>query len=438
MKTSVKALVLFGMMPAAVPVSSFAGGILTNTNQNVTHLRMMAQGATTDINAVYFNPAGLAFMTEGWQFSLNLQSVYQKRMIDATFPLFPETNNTRHYEGNATAPVLPSLQAAYKIKGWTFSANFSVVGGGGTAKFKQGLPMFDAPVMTALAGYGITPDRYGLTSSLDGSQIIYGLQLGASYRVADWLGVYVGGRVNIINNGYKGSLRATLLPAFGGTTIDAMSMDLDCTQSGVGVAPIIGADVKWNKLNVGLKYEFKTGVEIKNKTTINNGPGGQPLSDYVNGITAPNDIPALLTAALGYDILPTLRATAEWHYFFDKQADMLHDKQKLLSRGTYEYLLGVEWDVHKYISISGGLQITDFGATDAFQSDMSFFLDSYSLGFGAGIHVSPKVKINVAYMWTNYSDYTKDSPNYNGLPLQGKDVYSRTNRVFGLGVDLKL
>jgi long-chain fatty acid transport protein len=205
----------------------------------------------------------------------------------------------------------------------------------------------------------------------------------------------------------------------------------------VGVAPIIGADVKWNKLNLGLKYEFKTNANVKNKTTTNNSPAG-PLPDYADGVKTPYDIPALLTAALGYDILPTLRATAEWHYFFDKQADMANNKQEKLSRGTYEYLFGVEWDVHKYVSISGGLQITDFGVTDDFQSDMSFFLNSYSLGFGAGIHVSPKIKINVAYMWTNYSDYTKDSQNYNGLPLSGKDVYSRTNQVFGLGVDLKL
>ena len=74
-----------------VSISTFAGGYLTNTNQHVSFLRMLARGASIDIDGVYSNPAGLSFLPEdGLYLSLNGQSAYQTRTIDATFPLFPE------------------------------------------------------------------------------------------------------------------------------------------------------------------------------------------------------------------------------------------------------------------------------------------------------------------------------------------------------------
>ena len=46
------------------------------------------------------------------------------------------------------------------------------------------------------------------------------------------------------------------------------------------------------------------------------------------------------------------------------------------------------------------------------------------------------VYVNGGYFWTNYKDYTKASDNYNGTGMAGVDVYSRSNKVFGLGVDI--
>ena len=62
--------------------SVFAGGLLTNTNQNAAFLRNFARGASTDIDAVYSNPAGLAFLKkDGLHVSFNVQSASQERTI---------------------------------------------------------------------------------------------------------------------------------------------------------------------------------------------------------------------------------------------------------------------------------------------------------------------------------------------------------------------
>src|SRR5574344_1692943 len=100
-----------------IAISSHAGGLLTNTNQHIAFLRMIARGASTQIDGVYSNPAGIAFMDNGWHFSLNGQSPYQTRNIDATFALFPE--GTRHYKGTASVPIMPSAFMAYKKGDWT-------------------------------------------------------------------------------------------------------------------------------------------------------------------------------------------------------------------------------------------------------------------------------------------------------------------------------
>lgn len=89
---------------------------------------------------------------------------------------------------------------------------------------------------------------------------------------------------------------------------------------------------------------------------------------------------------------------------------MANDKQKYLTKGTNEYLAGIEFDVTKQLTLSCGGQITDYGLSDNYQSDTSFSCDSYSLGVGAKIKMNKHLNLNVGYMWTNYEDYTKNQP----------------------------
>ena len=87
---------------------SFAGDYLTNTNQNAAFLRMIARGASIDIDGVYSNPAGLSFLShEGFYLSLTGQSAYQTREIDANFQLFKQMAADCTKE----RPLLPSFRA---------------------------------------------------------------------------------------------------------------------------------------------------------------------------------------------------------------------------------------------------------------------------------------------------------------------------------------
>lgn len=91
---------------------TFAGDYLTNTNQNAAFLRMIARGASIDIDGVYSNPAGLSFLShEGFYLSLTGQSAYQTREIDATSRSFSKLTEPTAADCIKELPLLPSSRA---------------------------------------------------------------------------------------------------------------------------------------------------------------------------------------------------------------------------------------------------------------------------------------------------------------------------------------
>ncbi|MDR0973997.1 MAG: hypothetical protein LBM61_08460 [Prevotellaceae bacterium] len=430
--------ILLSILVATAIAPSFAGGILTHTNQSIQFLRMIARGATVDVDGVYYNPAGLAFLEDGTYLSLNIQSAYQTRSISSQFALFPLAGDaTRNYKANVNAPVLPSVFAVYKTNNWAFSGSFAVIGGGGKADFKTGLPMFDKLTMSTLAAYNIMPNAYELNSAVEGSQYAFGVQLGASYRLSDSFAVFGGARIDYMQAGYNGFIRATLHSNPNATPMD---LGLDVKQSTWGVTPILGVDMQFGNLNASVKYEFKTSATFTNKTLLSGESSSDPTlqgtlmaAGFGDGAKVPNDIPALLQVAAGYEFLPNLRAGIEYHHFYDRKAGMgAAHKEQYLTGGTNEYLGGVEWDINDRFTVSGGYQKTDYGLSDEFQSDLSFSLDSYSIGLGGAIRLNESLRLNVAYFWTTYDDYVNDAT-ANGVT--NVDTYSRTNKVFGIGID---
>ena len=117
-----------------VSLPTIAGGLLTNTNQNATFLRNPARGAAIAIDGVYSNPAGIAFLPEGFHLSLSWQAAWQKRQITANL------GTEKLFEGETAAPVIPSFQTAYVFNDkWSLSAQFAIGGGGGKCDFAEGL-----------------------------------------------------------------------------------------------------------------------------------------------------------------------------------------------------------------------------------------------------------------------------------------------------------
>ena len=432
------------MLALGVFSTSYAGGLMTNTNYHIAFDRMMARGATFDIDAAYSNPAGLAWGHDGFQLSLNFQKPWQNR--DITF------NDTK-YEGKASAPIVPALFASYKQDRWALSTMIGIVGSGGFVEYKQGVPMFNVLLSSMLASNGITPDQYKLDSEMKGKQYIYGGQINFTYKLIDCLSAAVGIRANYYDGYYRGHVKATDHPLLG----EVAKLLLDVDQKGWGFTPLVSVNYHQGPLTLTARYEFRTKVNPKNDTNIlDAGLGsatvaalmaadpqgaqaklaglqqqlGTYTAPYQDGERTRYDMPALLSVAAGYEFTPKLRATLEYHFFDDKNAKMANDRQEELTHGTHEILAGVEYDINDKFTVSCGGQRTDYGLSDGYQQNTSFACDSYSVGLGGAWNINEKVRLNAGFFTSIYSDYDKQAS-------YGKETYSRTNYVVGLGVDYK-
>jgi long-chain fatty acid transport protein len=183
---------------------AFAGGLVTNTNQSAAWSRMLVRDASTSIDAVYYNPAGLTKLNDGLYISFSNQSIYQNLTLTNTFPYL----NNDTFKGTVKAPIFPSLYIAYKTKRWAFSLGFNVIGGGGSATFSNDIPTVEMPISSLVPLFhslGVT--GYSVDASLTGSSIYYGLQAGVSYAISKHVSVYAGMRYVMARNSYTGHIR---------------------------------------------------------------------------------------------------------------------------------------------------------------------------------------------------------------------------------------
>lgn len=317
-------------LTAAIASSSatFAGGLLTNTNQHVAFNRMMSREASIGIDGVYYNPAGVVFMGEGSHLAINWQAAWQTRTINNDYQLFTKNVNNpttpRDFKGKAVAPVIPSFQYAYNKGRWSLQGNFALTGGGGKCTFDNGLGSFEKIVSeTAMGAIGlasavdyaankmlvpgsINPDgtinnakykqmftsdgafgskgSYSFNSYMHGRQYYFGLSAGAAYKVTDNFSVYAGLRgiyATCNYYGYVEDIKVGNMPLYqvlDPSKENSANIELSCDQSGIGFTPMLAIDYKTGRWNFSAKYEFKTRMRLKNKS-VNQLPSIGNLDD---------------------------------------------------------------------------------------------------------------------------------------------------------------
>ena len=520
MKKIVLSLIVFTM----TSVTAIAGGILTNTNQSVLFLKNPARDAAIGLDGVYSNPAGVAFMPEGFHVAFNWQYAHQTRTITSTNEVFGlgkknDGKTVKEFEGVADAPIIPSLQGAWTKGNWSIQFNFSVPGGGGACEFADGLGSFESVVGTIakklqpLGAMGYDMDGY-----MKGRQYYYGIQLGAAYKINENLAVYGGLRLLYGDATYKAKINNILVKTAGGyvefgdfmqgaistvedgiiqvkdgiamvedgiakvnagiaqyeaasapipdelrvqqaqltakhTQLTAQQAQLEGTQKelgtlqkyaegvnllsnqdGVGIAPVIGIDWKVKNFNFAAKYEFKTQIRMKNESSVIKASEIAAVNRFRDGEKVNEDAPALLTLGAQWKPIEEISLNLGWHHFFDKDANWYNNSQDLLRRNTNEYLAGVEWNVTDRLNVSCGGQLTRYGLTDEYMNDMSFVVNSYSLGFGFSYKVKDNITVSAAYFQTNYGNYNRTNYPEPGV----SDSFTRTNRVLGVGCQLDL
>jgi long-subunit fatty acid transport protein len=450
--------------------------------------RLQNRNASTDIDAAYFNPAGLTKLADGFHLSLNNQSIFQTQTITNGYNYLSGTK-PKDYIGDVSAPIYPGVYVAYKTGKLAFSAGFNVIGGGGGAKYDTGLPSFEMPIadlvpmlstalapldQAFLAGTGTDPGFRNITGYnadifFEGTSVYFGYQANASYAFNDMISAAVGIRYVTAKNTYKGSISGVTIDApaaYGGaqapgdylrliagipgvppanaamlngyaSAIDAgTNVEADAEMKGSGITPILSLNVTPSeKINFSLRYEFQTKMDLK--TTVNDGKDAGGL--FIQDSTAIADMPASLSVGLNVKPIEKLMLSASFNYYFDKNVD--YDGQEdvdinMIDDNFLEFGLGAEYAIGEKLRISGGWAHTTTGVNSNYQSDMGFSTNTNSFGAGLGFLITPMIDLNLGGQYTTYATDTKEFlHNLGGFDVPVTETYTKSTWLVGIGLN---
>ena len=524
----------------------YAGGLVTNTNQSTAWTRMLARDASIDIDAVFYNPAGLTKLKDGFHISISNQSLFQTQTVTNGFPYL----NNPEYVGNVSAPLFPSIYMAYKTGRWAFSLGFNPVGGGGGATFDKGLPSIEVPIAGAAAGfapYGVT--GYSADLYFEGTSVYWGLQGGISFAISDAISIYAGARYVMATNTYKGHVKDVSFQTGEGTVradafmlgiadqasagatqaiyvgdqmepliefgaggytigqtvqaglitpeegdlmaggliqfgyppdvVNAMTLDevqstyfttagvltqqaaeltvgaglmgdqdADVTQTGSGITPIVGLNLAFfeDKLNIGIKYEFMTKMDLTNETPAGKGfincfdpETGEYTEMFPDGAITNADIPALLSIGARYQIVDNVNVQAGFHTYFDSKAGWAteDDGTELIDHNFTELAAGVEWNISGKFLLSTGYLAAITGVNDKYQSDLSYSLSTSTFGFGGAYAFSDSFKLQLGGFYTMYNQQTVPQGGTESSMIYG-ETYDKATWALSIGLDIAI
>lgn len=237
---------LFFVVSLFITGSLLAGGLVTNNNQSAMFTRLQNRNASTGIDAVYFNPAGVSRLGEGFFVSVNNQTITQTQKVKSNYQFL--NGQPREYIGDVKAPVFPGVYVVYNTGKLSFSAGFNPIGGGGGAEYKTGLPSFEtmvANIPPSLSSQGIPTTGYSADIFFKGSSVYFGYQFNVGYKITDMLSVAVGARFVSAKNTYEGYLKNISInptyPAFGAAFNGSMVPATSFFTAGAGTLSTLAA-----------------------------------------------------------------------------------------------------------------------------------------------------------------------------------------------------
>lgn len=419
----------------------FAGGIVHNTNHSADFIRTLNRNASTDVDAAYFNPAGLVKLNDGFHLYLSNQTVWQTRTVETEFPKYNENTFT----GETFVPSFPNIYFVKKSGKMAFSGGFMPIGGGGSADFPNGLPSFDYE-LAKLVGFsasvlidkGLDPDLadsvgtftgYSVESGFVGSSVYFAGQGNVSMAFGNMLSIAVGIRYLYALNTYEGSLENSILIAENGN-IEGFIPDItvDSKRTGSAFTPIISLYLSPSSL-FGLSFRFEptTKLEVLAETkedgTIVLGEPGM----FPDGESYREDIPGQLACGLNLMLKDNILIATSFNYYLNSQVNWDGDEEFV--ENGFEVGAGIDYGLNDNLAVSAGFLRAVGGANDQYQTDLSYSLTSSTVAGGFKYRFNPKAVISVGVSNTLYDQGQNDD-----VGTDFEERYDKTALDIALGL----
>ncbi len=213
--------------------------------------------------------------------------------------------------------------------------------------------------------------------------------------------------------------------------------EADAKKVGSGITPIVSINFHPSeKLNIAVKYEHNTKLELENETEKDIIVGftetGQPITQFPDGEKANLDIPGAISLGVTYNPLDKLLISADVQYYLEKSTDWEGDEE-LLDANSLELALGLQYDITDKLSVSGGLLHTRPGTTPEYQNDLRYYTVSNNIGLGGSYKINDMLEVELGGGYIMYQDEEKDLTR-NTLPYT--ETFGKSSWLVAAGINL--
>jgi long-subunit fatty acid transport protein len=208
-------------------------------------------------------------------------------------------------------------------------------------------------------------------------------------------------------------------------------LEVDAEQTGMAFTPILSFNYSpIENLNIAVKYEFKTNLELKTK--VNDGKSGGGI--YIQDSISKANLPAILFIGTEYKPFEKLMLSGSFNYYWDKNVD--YDGQddvsvNMIDNNFLEFGLGAEYALTEKLRISAGWLATVTGVNEKYQNDITYSANTNSFGFGFGYRINKMIDINVGGQYTDYATATRSFTRL--APIN--ETLDKKTMILGIGAD---
>lgn len=436
-------------------VSLCMSGWSLNKNQSVEFLQTQNRNASTSTDAVFHNPAGVAFLPgNGLHLSVGNQLVLQNPTVKEDNPVL-NAYGPGTYEGNVDIWLFPTVHAAYRMDDWSLFLHAAPLAGGGEGVYDQGIPMFDNMIMGFASGIGamvkpLVEAGYGQQLSgtpFAGQQVTTGssqagfqyqrnlsftgdiktlsFAAGTAYRILPTLSASVAYRFAYASNTYKGSARPSRLgvvyqgsqglaqAGISGASVDSainaaanhvidslwQDIEVDVVQTGVAHGAILGLDFKPNEIwNIGLRFEWNGEMELENTESTLKGPAllMPYLAIYEKGAKSKATEPMVVAAGVAFTPMPSLTLESSLTYGLSESVD--HDGAEKFYHDSYYGGIGARWRFTDRIEAALGYTYDATFKDNAVRSEIEPDLPTHYASTGLNFQATPRLRIETGAM----------------------------------------
>jgi len=391
----------------------FAGGIENKTNLSPGWLMNMSRNTETERpDAIFYNPAGTAFMKDGFYVDIANQFVFKDYEHKVTAP----TMLAGTYNADNITYFYPNAELVFKKDDFAVFGAFGVFAGGGLLEYSKGTGI-SAGMLAGASLLAAAADH-----SLDVYSVTFGEIFGASYKFMDVVSISAAIRFLQASQ--------TLEINHSGTKL------LNAEASANGIGGIFGVHYKpIEGLDVSVTYQTITKMEYTWDKAETSSAGLGAVAG-MQGIGKDkkfkNDLPAVLGVGVGYRIIEELYTSISFNYFFNKQADSTGGFGVDYDN-SWEIAAGANYDFSNELAFSLGVVYSNQGTEKEKNSAFSPNLDSFCIGLGTSLKFVKDLTIDIAgfkpfYFGTEYKTST-------GMVM---DIEKKGMFLLGIGATYKI